>query len=673
MATKSIIDIDVNDSSFQRFAAMFAKYQAQLQNTPAAWQAVASNVTAATAGIKNVAATTAAVGAQANTQAAAFNNVTAQAVNQTVQQGNQIRLIVNGQSQIARSAKTQASYWHDLSKSSRSFAGHITDATRSLLRWASLTGVIGGLLGAGGLFGIDRLAASAGGQRRSALGLGISSGEQQAFNLNYGRVVDAPAFLGQTNDMMHDITQQWKLRSEGLSEGDTTGKDAAEVSVMRINALKKMVDGVNNPAIMRQILDSHGFKDVDTETATRIKNTPASELAEYYKGYQKDKRNGLNDSELRLWQNLDVQLRRAGITLENTFIKGLTALAGPIGNLSAAFTKAVGDLLSAPQLRDWINDLAHGVKWFADYMQTPAFKANVEAFVKDVGELGTAIGDAFTAIIAWVKWFKGTNLADGAKDAIKNGGVNGPLTDDNPRAPGSPAFRAQREAEGKPVGKPLGTDGTYDFSHRGDDFGWMSRYWNWMKDRWYNGPEDSGDIHKQAYHTWGGRSPYVSEAAYRPMAGAPSAFTGNLPSGVTPGLLDAVEHVESGGRDLTSSAGAQGYFQFMPATAARYGVNVHDEQSSRAGAAAYLSDLRRDFGGDMAKALASYNWGEGNVQKDVARYGDKWRDHLPQETANYLNRVAAAQSRGGGNRNVTISVHNNTGGNAVVSTSQLVI
>jgi hypothetical protein len=108
------------------------------------------------------------------------------------------------------------------------------------------------------------------------------------------------------------------------------------------------------------------------------------------------------------------------------------------------------------------------------------------------------------------------------------------------------------------------------------------------------------------------------------------------------GILGAIETAESA-RDTNknqSSFGAEGPFQFMPQTAARYGVtDPHNVVQAARGAARYLSDLGTEFHHDWAKAIASYNWGEGNVERVSKQYGADWYKHLPPETSNYLAEV----------------------------------
>jgi hypothetical protein len=103
----------------------------------------------------------------------------------------------------------------------------------------------------------------------------------------------------------------------------------------------------------------------------------------------------------------------------------------------------------------------------------------------------------------------------------------------------------------------------------------------------------------------------------------------NLPTG----LLNAVMMAESRGiPNQTSRAGAQGYFQFMPDTAKQYKVKVNDLNSEADGAARLLRDLLKSSNGDLQTALAAYNWGIGNVQR-------QGMGNMPAETRNYIPKV----------------------------------
>ena len=89
-------------------------------------------------------------------------------------------------------------------------------------------------------------------------------------------------------------------------------------------------------------------------------------------------------------------------------------------------------------------------------------------------------------------------------------------------------------------------------------------------------------------------------------------------NGIDPGILAGLLEQESNWKvGAVSKAGAKGLGQFMPDTAAEWGVNVNDPISSINGAAKYLAYLRDYFNGDMRLAIYAYNGGMGNIE----RYG----------------------------------------------------
>jgi Transglycosylase SLT domain len=106
--------------------------------------------------------------------------------------------------------------------------------------------------------------------------------------------------------------------------------------------------------------------------------------------------------------------------------------------------------------------------------------------------------------------------------------------------------------------------------------------------------------------------------------------------GVDPRFIHAVIKQESKYKpDATSSAGARGLMQLMPATAKRFDCkDSQDEACNVEAGTKYLAWLLKRFDGDVKLALAGYNAGEGSV--------DKYQGVPPYpETQNYVNKIVA--------------------------------
>lgn len=85
--------------------------------------------------------------------------------------------------------------------------------------------------------------------------------------------------------------------------------------------------------------------------------------------------------------------------------------------------------------------------------------------------------------------------------------------------------------------------------------------------------------------------------------------------GLPNGLLNRMAYQESRyNKDARSSKGAVGLMQFMPATAADFGIDPKDPFQSIDAAGRYMNRLYARFK-DWKQAIAAYNAGPGNVAK----------------------------------------------------------
>ena len=601
MAVKSIVDIEINDEAFKRFVGLFKQYDEALKKTPDVWKAVDETAKGTAVTFENMAA---ALLAQAD-----------YAATLSTRSEEHLLKIAGLLEKQKQPVASQAFMWREIARSAGTFAEKITSATVSLLKWSALTGIVSGLLGAGGLFGIDRLAISVGQGRRSSLGFGTSYGEEQAFAANYGRLVDPTAFLGNVNEALHDPQKRVGLFGAGLTQRDIQGKDTAQVANDLLPALKRIVDQTPDAMLASVLRARHLDQFLSLQDAQRLKATPAGELSEYQRQYAANaKLLDLTQQQQKAWQDLQVQLHIAGLEIENSLIKGLTGLTGPITDLSKAFSDAVADFIKSKEAKEWIDDFGGALKWVAAEMQSEDFRKGVHEFTRDV----IALAEAAAHALGWLA---------------------------HKIAPEVPTFDPT-----VPAPLPL-----------------------WRRENQPNESPTPGFLGRHLLRP--GLPPIWEPASVSPYTR--TLFEGIEKADALPsGIINATFGAESSyGKDTsTSSAGAMGPFQFTPDTWRQYGQggDVQNVGDSAKAAGRYYRTLLDKFGDDPAKAAAAYNWGPKNVAEDVQRYGDSWRQHLPQETQKYVDKILRSLSQQR-DKTVLIRVENNTGGNAIIAASVLAV
>jgi soluble lytic murein transglycosylase-like protein len=138
--------------------------------------------------------------------------------------------------------------------------------------------------------------------------------------------------------------------------------------------------------------------------------------------------------------------------------------------------------------------------------------------------------------------------------------------------------------------------------------------------------------------------------------------------GVDPAIALAVARTESGvchwsrdGLVITSSAGAIGIMQLMPATAAELGVDAMDLYQNIRGGVTYLKTLYEKYG-SWNSALAAYNWGPGKLDGAL-----KAGASIPGDVLNYVKKILGI----GTVYNAGIQQQSNSGSSSSVGPQQL--
>ncbi|EEK8465833.1 hypothetical protein G9565_003231 [Salmonella enterica] len=401
MAAKSIVEIDVQDEKFQSFLEKFNEYQKALSELPEQWRGAVHGLGEAAKETERVRD-----GTEGITKAFADGVAALASVNDGLDRLNgNLEKATKTQTEFNKKSGGARNFLNKASKDAKSLAGHIKDATTSLLSWGTVLGLFSGLAGAGGLWGLNHLAGNASAQRFTAMGLGTRAGGLNSTAVNFQKALGNPVgTLGAIRDAQLDLSKRWQFRAMGVDNPD---RDPAELLPEMIKAARDIF--VRNGST-QQGAEAYGLTNYFTlDDLNRFKKMSDEEIDAMAKQAQQDTRRlQLTDQQLRQWQDFNIQLDRSKVSIGNTFIRGLAPLAPVLGKLSDAFSDAIETVLKSPELGKWIDGLSDGIRRFGNYLASPEFQKDVEAFISGVERLGRVIGK----VIDWISGKSGITADD---------------------------------------------------------------------------------------------------------------------------------------------------------------------------------------------------------------------------------------------------------------------
>lgn len=392
MVAKSIVDIDVNDDKFVSFMEKFKEYQAALEELPEAWRGLAHGATDATK-------ETAKAKAEGDLLAKAFSEGASAIL--SINSGldrltDSLDRANKSQEDFNKKARSSKGFLSDATKDAKSLAGHIRDATTSLLSWGGIVGLFTGVLGVGGLFGLNRLAATTGSQRFTSLGIGTSIGALDSTAINYQKALGNPTgTLGAIRDSQMDLSKRWQFQAMGINNPD---QDPAKLLPQLIRNARDIF--VKNGSTL-QGANAYGLTNFfSLDDLNRFKNMSDEEIDAMERRAQKDaKLLQITDQQARQWQDFNVQLDYSGQSIRNTFVRGLGPLTPQLSKLSDALAGAIDTVLQSPELGKWIDGLAGGIERFGKYLASPEFTKDVDSFMAGIEKLGALIGKVYDWVV----------------------------------------------------------------------------------------------------------------------------------------------------------------------------------------------------------------------------------------------------------------------------------
>lgn len=636
MTAKSIIQVSVDpEGNFKAFYDLYQEYQIQLESAPEEWRKTSEAIENAGGGME--AFTEASRGSKeflaiAATQAEVISKeIRAAAVSNNALLENLLKN-TKAQKNFADESERGNKALKEMQKHAEGVAGSIFGIGKWLIKmsaWGIGAAGLGGILSG---FGLKDLASSAVDTQRSARGLGMTTGQLTAFNQDFGARYLDPSVLGSIANAQNSFTGRvWLSRASGEGMGKVSSEDPGQLAAQL--AIRAHDWWKNTPASMRtsEMLQSSGFAQSGFSLAMmrQLGNTPLSELKRASSQYQQDQgKFNVGDKNTDAWYGFLRQIKEAGNVIETELKNRLVALAPNLQHFVDVIGKDAMKLIDDIFTPKNLDALESGIDKLSSYLGSKQFGQDIKSFADAVGEIA---GDAMSLAHIIHKILHPFGGGDKASEQSAQVLVDstGAAVDLNSLPSGSSANKPMADAAAD-VRNAYGTVGS-------GIFGWVKNYLT-----------DNGN--------WGRRN-------FDPSFFSGTESTNGLPSGLLYAQMMAESHGNPGAK---SPKGAKGLFQIMDPTARQYGLDdpFNAEASTRT-AGKIDRDLLRKYGGDVRKMLAAYNWGQGNLDRDIARNGAGWDQHLPAETRNYLNKILTALARQQG-QGLTVRVENNTSARVAV-------
>ncbi|MHB8388243.1 MAG: hypothetical protein ACYDBH_01520 [Acidobacteriaceae bacterium] len=371
MAKKPVIEIDVDDTQFKAFHDLFIKYEESLAKMPKAWEDANAVMNAGIAAI-----------AEQTHQIAKHLNSATHAQKQF---GHATRAGENGLKKMAGYAEKMADSIFGVAKFMLKSAG-----------WGA------GLFG-GALFGIDKLAQNAVSTQYTARGIGITTGQQRAFGMDFKRIAPAglpeSVFAAQRN--MSDWG--WLAKASGMNPEQAAAVNPAqlaEIILGRAHAYARKYQG--NTVMMSQnaaAMMAYKAVGLGTQDVTRLGAMNGSQISLAESRFASDSlRLNYTNKAVRQLFTFSNELARMGKWIDTTITNKLAKLGPALTPLIRALGTDTNTLLNSILSPANLKNIKTGLNDFTAYLTSGKMENAISSFAESLSHLGKDIG-ALAAVL----------------------------------------------------------------------------------------------------------------------------------------------------------------------------------------------------------------------------------------------------------------------------------
>lgn len=342
---KSIIDIEVKAEAFDRFNALFKKYNDQLSKMPGQWNKVNEAIGGTSKTLDDV--------------VASIDRVAEAVDNMAESQDKSAK----NQSKFNKNAKDAEKTFGKIGSFTESIRKNIAGAAQNLMRLGTSSLAGGGMMALGGAFSVGALAGYAGDVRRQATGLGVSGAELKAAQTSYQKFVDVDRTMGAIAEAQADPSKHYAFA--------TTGLDINKTPAQLIPDLLRRAGEVyrQDPTGAATQLKAMGFGQfgIGVEEARRADAMRKEITLAEQRNQKTQEQLSLQDKTLEKWQSLGQTIKESENSIKSAFLDSMQPLIPLFDEFTKSFTKE-----SVRNISDFfksVNELVVGLKPIVEWVQ----------------------------------------------------------------------------------------------------------------------------------------------------------------------------------------------------------------------------------------------------------------------------------------------------------------
>lgn len=299
-----------------------------------------------------------------------------------------------------------------------------------------------------GPFGYGFMAHRATEQYKSSQGLGVTTGQMQAAENVYGsRFSGTSTIMQSLAAAQNDPTNPQYAGLTSLGINPQNG--AAANLPLLMERVASLLSQYKGTGVSQTILNSRGLGSViDVATANQVlaNSSELPELRNQYQAQSSQLDQNMGGSTQQSYQDLSAQFAYNADRIGNSFLKALSKLSGPIGQISDNLTASVETFINGRNGKALFDTLADGLQKLGNWLGSDDFQSDLKTFADTVSAIVRALGKA-------AQWFlgffeggsSGSTFASKAGEASKTSY----FSKEHPATPTTPAVPALSPGEEK--------------------------------------------------------------------------------------------------------------------------------------------------------------------------------------------------------------------------------